>query len=702
MHWRIATETVDDYRVTTQNSIELSGDADMYQPGGDAHDNIGARPPQSAQYDPLAFQTTFNDDFDIDEAHYAPIPSGAPKDAIQADVEFETEDDFEDFGEQIEPHDRPNRFRGAPSTWLTWNEQERLVFNALEQERAEDLAVHLYNAHALKARLRDPARVANAPTWGTKSRWTRELGDDESGQEEGAGFYPPKSWTAWPMTPDVVPRPGERQGWEGKDGMDSWRARKQDKGYASRELEELLVAEMLRRAREKLEERGWESESEVVNEDSTAKDASPSPPASEQDLESPAPKQGSPAIREDSLREHEADKSTSRHPHQITATSFKPVPLADDGLAHDLLRPTARHILSNLDTLLEGLHHARASYATHPTASSPSDDASLPTTTTTHSRSTSHSRSHSRSRSRARKRSLSSPPPTTRPGRQLSTPAARRSRLHPRDWSDILATASHTQAFSASAISRTATRCAALFNESITFRTLHASAAKSPVLTTYTPTPIPAFPSPTQPSTSTTTTITPNITSTTAADPAIPHPPPLVHRRSYTATPTGPTPLREEFFCPLAQCPRRARGFSRRWNRREHMRRMHPGVNPNFDVGLGRVGAGAEGLGESSGAEVEMERGRESAVERDGDGYKEEGRGRKGKGKGKGKAREESDGEEDTGYLATIKPRRGWKGVHVGKDRARKGVRAVASDVEMEMDTDSGGDEEDDNEIEEN
>lgn len=50
---------------------------------------------------------------------------------------------------------RANRFDGPPSTWKHLTEEDRAVHGSLVRQRDEDLAVHLYNAHALKRRVRD-------------------------------------------------------------------------------------------------------------------------------------------------------------------------------------------------------------------------------------------------------------------------------------------------------------------------------------------------------------------------------------------------------------------------------------------------------------------------------------------------------------------------------------------------------------------
>lgn len=49
---------------------------------------------------------------------------------------------------------RPNRWRGDKSSWKTLNREDRAVYEGLEALRRSDLAVHLYNAFALKNRPR--------------------------------------------------------------------------------------------------------------------------------------------------------------------------------------------------------------------------------------------------------------------------------------------------------------------------------------------------------------------------------------------------------------------------------------------------------------------------------------------------------------------------------------------------------------------
>lgn len=57
--------------------------------------------------------------------------------------------------EDLHEH-RPNRWTGAKSTWRTLTEEDRLLWQSMKQIQDQDLAVHLYNAFALKRRGRNP------------------------------------------------------------------------------------------------------------------------------------------------------------------------------------------------------------------------------------------------------------------------------------------------------------------------------------------------------------------------------------------------------------------------------------------------------------------------------------------------------------------------------------------------------------------
>lgn len=67
----------------------------------------------------------------------------------KADIDSIASDDLHEH--------RPNRWRGPKSTWRTWTEGERLLWQSMKRLEGQDLGVHLYNAHALKRMGRDPA-----------------------------------------------------------------------------------------------------------------------------------------------------------------------------------------------------------------------------------------------------------------------------------------------------------------------------------------------------------------------------------------------------------------------------------------------------------------------------------------------------------------------------------------------------------------
>jgi hypothetical protein len=58
--------------------------------------------------------------------------------------------------EDLHAH-RPNRWTGPKSTWRTLTEEDRLLWQSMKQIQDQDLAVHLYNAFALKRRSQNAA-----------------------------------------------------------------------------------------------------------------------------------------------------------------------------------------------------------------------------------------------------------------------------------------------------------------------------------------------------------------------------------------------------------------------------------------------------------------------------------------------------------------------------------------------------------------
>ena len=318
---------------------------------------------------------------------------------------------------------RPNKYHGPSSTWRNWTAPERELAASLDQLIAKDLSVHLYNAFKLKQRKRSQHEHPQAHM----SKVGDEAGDMNA-------WTPSKVWTAWPLPPETVPRESEGEHWaETVTLPPPYIVRPRMPGDA---LRELLVAQVLRKARYNFWERKWEG---VDEEQAPAK--------------------------------------------------LNSVVMADDEQASEILRPTIQHALSRLDCLLMGLHHARsACLGTDDSASECQSQrrgrAELRSNTgkrkrandaetgmasdapvESESESSMASKSKSRTESRTQRARSSSRIPINQKISQ------RKSRLGLRDWSDVLGVASLT-GWHPAVVEKAATRCAGLFEEAITFRTL--------------------------------------------------------------------------------------------------------------------------------------------------------------------------------------------------------------------------------------
>lgn len=386
-----------------------------------------------------------------------PIPPNAQDKLSQrGDEASNSPIDSEDVGASDEdspqvatPPSRPNEYRGPPSTWRNWTAPERELATSLDQLGAKDLAVHLFNAVRLKQRGGNRYR----------RRQVQKSGDENEGSV-GKTWVPPQVWTAWPLAPAEVPREGDERRWEDHDALS-----KPYPGKTSRPSEvlgELLVAQVLRKARGRFREREW-GHSEPETPRSRRKSSSKAQP-------------------------HRSGESN----HDEKPMELRPVIMADDERASQILQPTIRHVMAKLDDLLMGLHHARSSYVSF-------DDSEDKSQSQTKERMSSRSRARKRNRSisatlpemiassglsedSAAENELASkamsgprsqtkrPRPSSRKSENCNTRSRKRI-MGVRDWSDVLGIASMT-GWEPSVVERSAARCASLFGENITFRTL--------------------------------------------------------------------------------------------------------------------------------------------------------------------------------------------------------------------------------------
>lgn len=209
------------------------------------------------------------------------------------------------------PPDSRKRFNGPRSTWRSRNAVERALAKSLDQLTAKDLALHLYNIHALKGRARKVSVQRQSRS--------ADNGDHSTIAQE---WMPSKSWTAWPLPPDVVPRDCDGPHWASQDFLQP--SHSDNKHKASRqELKDLLVAQVIKKAKQR--------------------NRCPRPP----------PKTEPEALS----MEYIDDSSISSDPESLD--ELEPVILLDDDVSNDLLQPMVNHILTKFDDLLVGLHHAR-------------------------------------------------------------------------------------------------------------------------------------------------------------------------------------------------------------------------------------------------------------------------------------------------------------------------------------------------------
>ena len=406
------------------------------------------------------------------------------------------------------------------STWFSQTAADRAISDSLDQIRSRDLSLHLFNAHALKKRAR-LAKSKNHGLPGKDSLWK-----------------PPKHWTAWPLASDEVPQPNKATWANVEDGEQTWRSLDHIDGPSDQLCEE-LIGVVLKTAKERFIAEGFHHDTKNVSKahnhtSSNHNSVSTSRATSEieaavysSDIDSEDESKGyssemhSRHRNEDSLSSNDLDQGSASNRRVYTKTkprdegeqsdrplatsddpgfhSLKPVVMADEELAGSILKLSIRHILSKLDTLLMGLHHARR-------ASLRVNDDSASETQTDADDDPSHSQSSLRSRSQpthSPKRSISqqrnSPNQSQAPSeaansdmstsslktssrqpakrtRRSSSPSSKARRLHRqrdrmglRDWSDVLGIAA-MQGWDRAVIDATAERCSALFEEGMDFR----------------------------------------------------------------------------------------------------------------------------------------------------------------------------------------------------------------------------------------
>ncbi|EUC43486.1 hypothetical protein COCMIDRAFT_7050 [Bipolaris oryzae ATCC 44560] len=308
---------------------------------------------------------------DVHDAQEAQPVDTSVQTNVDGDIVTDAEsngDEFDESDEEDEDEEpvRPNRFHGTPQTWEEYTEAERRIAESLEQMENSDLSAHLYNAHMLKRRLQRPAQdLARLEMWQSKDEWLMPEKDlkytDAAGLVQDA-IVPPPDWTAWPVPPAELPDYNEKSDSRLVRGQaDEWAIESTSKHDAGEELREELLAVFLRIAKDQWNMRDISSStSDADNDPETSRSRSPSESArfsrpssaSRADAETKAYSgaYGEAAGHESNTDQtHEYGKRRGRKKQLDTFT--KPVVLADDARAKQLLQPSIQSIMNKLDDL---------------------------------------------------------------------------------------------------------------------------------------------------------------------------------------------------------------------------------------------------------------------------------------------------------------------------------------------------------------
>lgn len=445
------------------------------------------------------------------------------------DEEYEPPSSFKEL-EGSPP--RLNKFHGPPSTWRGWTRRERHEYAALETMRSRDLSIHLYNSFMLK----NKAKKAKA-----RKLATGTFNGASSGEKRDSmpPFAPNRGWTAWPMPTDEVPRADERIN---KDPDDVWTLSMAPDNRPSAELEECIVAHMMRISRQRFEARPWDWREDQRFE----REGSPLGHDSESVL-----------VKD----ENGSDDLLPPNP------DLHPVIQTDDEESRKLLRPEARNILERLDNLLLNLQAARSTCAAVSRRSK--RESKLPNTGARSSTLNDEARppsqinyAHSVVGSEDGANSEDDKTTSTSPlqGRENKAdrleshlPSQTSSQKHPvrfglRDWSEVLGVASLT-GWPTAAVMRASRRCADLFGEDQVFRTMY----ENTVQLGKTEDGMPCWKHAESDQSDTEAKLTESRPMFSGID----------------------NPKQDERYCPVAGCPRQLRGFSRAWNLNQHLKKAH-------------------------------------------------------------------------------------------------------------------------------
>jgi hypothetical protein len=465
-------------------------------------------------------------------------PRGLPdgRDEDDEDDEDILADNESDGHESVEDvATRSNRFGGKPYLWKDYTAADRNIATSLEQMQNKDLAAHLYNAHALKRRVRRPAEeLAGVRSWQNNEQWLKR-GDaleytDVSGETQ-TNLIPSKEWTAWPLPPARIPRP-HKDSAALRSGQDEWSMGRTSASDAGDDLREELLATFLRQAKERWSARETAdppsrddiraTQSRSRSRSKSAKSTKSRRSASRGDVEM----EDADDLQTDGAETHDEDEEKFGHiigkrRGRVAQPDvfIRPMFLADDDKARRILQPTINSTLSKLDNLALAVrrtrlnHFGRKDYGERSScdftsgaessrpSSRQSDRPAFRAKFTQLPPAKAPSVDHSESDDGSEPEDPNIASPSKKRSRSTSTASAHspsstrddKWRAGLMDWSEVLALAA-VKGWDERVLARTAQRCATLFGESMSFIPLPCdlSTASIPEPVQYVPSTIPA------------------------------------------------------------------------------------------------------------------------------------------------------------------------------------------------------------------
>ena len=323
---------------------------------------------------------------------------------------------------------RPSRPRwsGGSDKFRYHHREERALERSLRDLEANDLSIHLYNAHILKRRLCRPQLIGkdDAPSQRLgKSRWL-----------DPGGWAPHPAWTAWPLRLEDVPL--EHESWMTNASRlatkDSELTYRSEARKPSEELQSLLMAEMTRFANASFASnrmqrvRRLSSKVTPPYEDDVLPPQRETPPIS---LSAEAQN----ASRRSSLVDNLQDQADQQECN-TELSGYPPSLLLDDERIANLLLPSTRRILGDLGRLLLLMRYSRKNHS-------------------------------------------SKKPQLCQNDKPSSHRVPSRRKLRTRDWSEVIGSAHHA-GWDDQVVTSAARRCQTLFGEQMHMESLLEEAAK--------------------------------------------------------------------------------------------------------------------------------------------------------------------------------------------------------------------------------